>query len=275
MPEGDSIHRLAKVLAPVLVGNEVVGLTARRLTRDVARSVVGHRIASVSARGKNLLVAFDDERVLHIHLRMEGRIFVEKPRSAFWKAPALEPDLRLETSGGAIVGKHLPVLRLLSGAQAKRDPSLAGLGPDLTTAAWNEDEALARLRALGDREVGAAILVQRGVAGIGNVYKSEVLFLEAIDPRTLVRDLGDDELRAVLRRASTLLRSNLGRGPRVTRRSLAGPRLWVYGRANRPCLRCGTPVRMFHQSATRGGADGVRSTYHCPKCQPSRGILDP
>src|SRR4051794_33436368 len=117
MPEGDSIHRLARMFAPVLVGQVVVSFTARRLARDTAQALVGRRVVSVEARGKNLLVAFDDDLVLHIHLRMNGRLFIERPRSTFWAPERFEPDLRLVVKGASIVGRHLPVVRLLTGTQ--------------------------------------------------------------------------------------------------------------------------------------------------------------
>ncbi|MBX3223545.1 MAG: Fpg/Nei family DNA glycosylase [Labilithrix sp.] len=262
MPEGDSLHRLAAKLAPVLEGREVIAFSARRLPDVAARSLVGRRVVSVAAKGKNLLVRFDDARVLHIHLRMEGRVFVERPRSTFWLPSRSEPDMRLAVAGAAIVGRRLPVLRLLTASEERRSPDLAGLGPDLVAEGWDEAEAVARLRALADREIAEALLVQRAVAGIGNVYKSEVCFLEGVDPRALVSELADDELVAILRRASALLRKNLGDGPRVTRPSLGGARLWVYGRGGRACLRCRTPIVRFLSGPSPG-----RSTYACPTCQ--------
>lgn len=266
MPEGDSLHRLAAKLVPVLEGREVIAFTARRLTNDVARSIVGHRITSVSAKGKNLLVHLDDGRAIHVHLRMEGRVFIERPRSAFWAPELRAPDMRLVVPGASVVGRRLPVLRVLSAAQLTRAPDLAGLGPDLVREGWDEDEAIRRLRALGDRAIGDALLVQRAAAGIGNVYKSEVLFLEGIDPRATLSSIDDDVLRRLLRRASELLRRNLADGPRTTRATLGGaPRLWVYGRARHPCLRCGTPIACFKQGPSPG-----RSTYHCPSCQIGR-----
>jgi endonuclease-8 len=265
MPEGDSLYRLAAKLAPVLEGRVVTACSARRMTNDTVRSLVGHRIESVTSKGKNLLVRFDDGRVLHVHLAMEGRMFVERPRSAFWKPEAFEPDLRIVVDGGSVVGRRLPTLRLLSAVQAARVPDLAGLGPDLVRAGWDEDEALKRLRALPkEREVADALLVQRVIAGIGNVYKSEVLFLEKIDPRTPVARLSDEVLVAVLRRASDLLKKNLGNGPRTTRATLGGARLWVYGRGGRPCFRCQTAIVRFVQGP---GPEAGRSTYYCPVCQ--------
>ena len=266
MPEGDSLYRLAARLAPVLEGREVTSFTARRLTNDAARSIVGRRVESVSAKGKNLLIRLDDDRVIHIHLRMDGRVYIERPRSTFWAPERVEPDMRLVVAGASVVGKRLPVLRLLPASQEKRAPDLAGLGPDLVREGWDEDEAIRRFRALSDREIGDALLVQRAAAGIGNIYKSEVLFLERIDPRATLTTITDDELRRLLRRASVLLRRNLGDGPRATRATLGGaPRLWVYGRGGRPCLRCQTPIVRFLQ-----GPDPGRSTYHCPRCQAAR-----
>jgi endonuclease VIII len=265
MPEGDSLYRLASRLAPVLEGREVTSFAARRLPDAAARTLVGHRISKVYAKGKNLLIGFDDGRLLHIHLKMDGRVFVERPRSAFWAPERYGPDMRLVVDGASIVGRRLPVLRLLTEAQAKRSPDLAGLGPDLVREGYDEAEAVKRLRALTDRDIADALLVQRAAAGIGNVYKSEVLFLEGIHPRTPISLVTDDELRALLRRASVLLRRNLGDGPRTTRPTLGGARLWVYGRGGRPCLRCSTPIVRFMQ-----GPDPGRSTYFCPNCQPER-----
>lgn len=264
MPEGDSLHRLAAKLAPILENSTITSLAARRLSEDVLRSLVGRRITSVSAKGKNLLVRFDDERVLHVHLRMSGRVYVERKRSSFWLPDRALPDLRLEVTGGhVIVGRHLAVLRVMTSAQVHRTADLANLGPDLVREGWDEESAVARLRALSDRSIGEALLVQRAIAGIGNVYKSEVLFLERIDPFSPVSALSDEVLTALLRRASILLRSNLGDGPRTTRRTLGGARLWVYNRGGRACLRCASTIVRVMQGPSPG-----RSTYLCPRCQP-------
>ena len=126
-----------------------------------------------------------------------------------------------------------------------------------------DEEAVRRLRTLDDREIAEALLVQRAVAGIGNVYKSEVLFLEGVHPRALTSSLDDDLLRALVRRASTLLRRSVASGgPRTTRPTLGGPRLWVYERGGRPCLRCGAAITRLLQGPPPG-----RSTYFCPICQ--------
>jgi endonuclease-8 len=262
MPEGDSLHKLAAKLRPLLVGRTVRAFEAHPIDDRIAATLLGRTITIVEARGKNLLVSFDDGRMLHVHLRMLGRVRVERPRSTFYRARTTTPQLRLEVEGATVVGSRIPVLRLLAPGAERRAPDLASLGPDLLGATLDEDEVVRRLRALGRRPVGEALLVQRAAAGIGNVYKSELLFLEGIHPEAATEDLGDDRLRQLVRRARDLLQRNLGDGPRVTRPSLAGPRVWVYGRRGKACLRCQAPIEMIRQGAAPG-----RSTYFCPRCQ--------
>ena len=262
MPEGDSIFNLATKLRP-LVGKEIVTFSARKLATADSATLVGRKVVAVDARGKNLLIRLDDGRMIHIHLRMEGRVFFERPRSTFWKPITTEPDMRLAVRGGpVIIGKSLPVLRVLTAKQEERADDLASLGPDLCREGWDQAEALRRFRALEDREIADALLVQRAAAGIGNVYKSEVLFLEKLAPTTPLSRVSDDKLLAILRRASSLLRANLKPGPRTTRASLGTSKLWVYNRAQKPCWKCGTAIRRFMQGPSPG-----RSTYWCPECQ--------
>ncbi len=262
MPEGDSIHNLAARLSRRLLGREVRAFEAHPIDDAVAATLVGRTIVGIEARGKNLLVRFDDGRVLHVHLRMLGRVRFERPRSSFYLPRKMRPQLRLAVDGAAIVGSRIPVLRLLRAGTASRASDLQRLGPDLLDPAYDEDEAVRRLLDLGTMPVGEALLLQRAVAGIGNIYKSETLFLEKVDPRVPVARIGASRLRAIVRRAAALMRMNLGDGPRVTRPSMSGARFWVYGRRGRPCFTCGTAIAMIRQGAPPG-----RSTYHCPKCQ--------
>lgn len=272
MPEGDSIHRLARRLS-VLVGTEVTAFESHVVADGEAKTLIGHTIAAVESRGKNLLVRFDDGRSLHVHLRMLGRVRMEPARLAASRAAyraragwvrRTPHQLRLEAGGFVVTGSRIPVLRLLRSADAeRRAPDLARLGPDLLAPDFDEDEAVRRLRGMGRREIGDALLVQRAVAGVGNVYKSEALFLERVPPRARVRDLDDATLRRLLRRTRTLMSRNAGSdGPRTTRSALAGSKLWIYGHGGEPCLRCGTTVASFRQGAPPG-----RWTYHCPRCQ--------
>ena len=262
MPEGDSIHRLAARLRPRLVGARVRAFDAHDIADSVAATVVGHVVVAVEARGKNLLVRFDDGRTLHVHLRMLGRVGFERPRSAYWRPRRTPHQLRLDVEGAVVVGDRIPVLRLLRAGAEERAPDLRGLGPDLLAEVFDEEECVARLRSLGKRPIGEALLLQRALAGIGNIYKSETLFLERVDPTAWVVDLDDATLHSLVRRASALLGANLGDGPRVTRFALAGPKFWAYGRRGRACLRCGGTIEMIRQGAPPG-----RSTYHCRGCQ--------
>jgi len=254
MPEGDSIHNLALRLRPVLVGKQVRAFEAHTIDDARAATVVGHAVESIEARGKNLLIRFDDGRTLHIHLRMMGRLRFERPRSSFWKPRTTRPQLRLAVDGAAIVGARIPVLRLLEAGKEERAPDIAGLGPDILTEDFDLEEAVRRLMGLGKMEIGEALLLQRAVAGIGNIYKSETLFGERTNPRAPTAKLGAEKLRAIVKRASVLMRRNLGRTSRV--------RFQVYDRAGKPCRVCGTPIERFRQGAPPG-----RSTYHCPQCQ--------
>jgi len=267
MPEGDSIRRLADRLSRVVTGKTVRRFSCRTIPDDL----VGRTITAVESRGKNLLVHFDDARVLHVHLRMLGRVRIESPRLEASRAryraslgarPRPDPQLRLEVDGAIVIGSRIPVLRLMHPLATRHAPELEELGPDLLATDLDEGAAVAGLRKLPRREIGDALLVQRALAGIGNIYKSETLFLERVNPRTRVALLDDERLRALVRRAAALLRANLGSGPRRTRSALRGPTLWVYDRAGEPCLRCGTPIATFRQGAAPG-----RSTYHCPRCQ--------
>jgi endonuclease-8 len=262
MPEGDSIHRLAAQLRPRLVGGRVRSFDAHDIADSVAATVVGHAVVAVEARGKNLLVRFDDGRTLHVHLRMLGRVGFERPRSAYWKPRTTPHQLRMDVEGAVVVGDRIPVLRLLRAGAEERAPDLRGLGPDLLAAQVDVDECIVRLRALGKRPIGEALMLQRALAGIGNIYKSETLFLERVNPSAPVSSLDEGTLRALVLRASELLRQNLGDGPRVTRPGLAGPRFWAYGRQGRTCLRCTGTIERMQQGAPPG-----RSTYHCRGCQ--------
>lgn len=276
VPEGDSIHRLAARLRPV-VGRAITSAVAKRLSNEACASLVGRAVVAVEARGKNLLVHLDDGRALHVHLKMLGRVSLvdraaERSRAAYRtmlgaRAPAVTPDLRLELGELAVVGSSLPVVRLLR--DAARAPDLAGLGPDLLGPTFDEAAAIERLRARPHDPIGVALMRQSAVAGIGNVYKSEVLFLQGVDPRRPISELDDDALAGLLRRARGLLQKNLGPGPRVTRSSLRGKRHWVYGRAGEPCFSCGSPIERIHQRA----ADSTpRTTDLCPRCQRDGGL---
>ena len=271
MPEGDTIFRTADVLRAALIGRVITA--ARAQPRPGLRHVpdlsvlAGARVERVEPRGKHLLIGFDNGITLRSHLRMSGSWHRYRPGEA-WKRPMRQASAILETAEAVAVAFNTPVVELLTDAELRRSKPLRELGPDLLMTAFDEDEALRRLRERDAEELGTALLDQRAVAGIGNVIKSEVAFLEALDPWAPVRAFDDGELRSAMRTARRLLRANTRGGARVTTGSQApGEALWVYGRGGRGCRRCGTPIRHGRQGEL------ARLTYWCPRCQPQRSAL--
>ncbi|HJL16273.1 MAG TPA: DNA-formamidopyrimidine glycosylase family protein [Sandaracinaceae bacterium LLY-WYZ-13_1] len=260
MPEGDTIHRAARTLEKAIGGRRVTAWRSNDPALDRVDDLVGRTVAAVEARGKNLLVRFDDGRTLHTHQRMEGSWHVYRPGEA-WRKPARGAVAVIETDAWVAVCFHAPVCDLLAPGRVPR--AVRRLGPDLLAPRADLDEALRRMRAHPTMPVGVAVMRQHLVAGIGNVYKSETLFLERASPFTPVAELSDEALRGILRRARRLMKQNLRGFPRTTRRRFGRERLWVYGRAGERCYTCGEAIRMRRQ-----GDDG-RSTYFCPRCQSS------
>ncbi len=264
MPEGDTIHRTAELLRP-LVGQRVTNARAWpgpgiRRVPELSR-VVGATVDSVEARGKQLLIGFDNGLTIRSHMRMTGSWRRFRPGER-WSRPTRQASALIETATDVAVAFNTPVVELLTDTGLRRSPPLVTLGPDLLGATFDADEALRRLRERDAQALGVTLLDQRAVAGIGNVYKSEVAFMERLDPWSPVAAYDDDRLRSLLAAARRMLQANLGRGPRsTTGRRSRGQALWVYGRAGRPCRRCGTPI-----SARRQG-ELARLTYWCPSCQ--------
>ena len=268
MPEGDTIFRTATVLREALVGRPITAARAQagpgvRRVPDLTR-VVGATVVSVEPRGKHLLIGFDNGLTLRTHLRMSGSWHRYRPGEA-WRRPNRQATAMLETPTSVAVAFNTPVVELMTDGDLRRSRSLGELGPDLLGATFDIEEAVERLRARDGVELGNALLDQTAVAGIGNVYKSEVSFLERLDPWAPVSAITDGELRGALRAARRLLQVNTRGGARVTTGSGArGQGLWVYGRVGRPCRRCGALVSMGRQG------DLARLTYWCRRCQPTR-----
>lgn len=262
MPEGDTIHRTAARLRPALAGQVVRRFEAPRLTGPAAgRARVGTTVTAVEAVGKHLLVRFDDGMTLQTHLRMSGSWHLYRTGER-WQRGAHLARAVIGVDGWVAVCFSAPVVRLLPTDGDGVPPLLGHLGPDLCSADADLDLAVRRMAEVAgpDDEVGAVLLDQRVACGVGNVYKSEVLFACRVDPFTPVAALDRDERRAIVATASRLLRANLGSGPRTT---VAGG-LAVYGRAGLGCRRCGTPIRSRRQG------EQARTTYWCPTCQPAR-----
>jgi endonuclease-8 len=264
MPEGDTILRAARTLSRALAGLELHRLAIgsvrdRGPLREVnLRPYI--RIDGVEARGKHLLISFSDGRTLHSHMGMTGSWHLYRPGEP-WRLRERAARAVLETDDAVGVCFAPQTLELLS-EPAEHAERIRRLGPDLSGDAPDLDEAVRRLRALrpGNTEIGVALLDQRISAGIGNVYKSETLAACGIDPFAPVGDLGDGHLRELFATASALLWRNAA----TVMRSTVPGGLAVYGRAGRPCRRCGTAIRSRRQG------EHARTTYWCPSCQPSR-----
>jgi endonuclease-8 len=276
MPEGDTLYRTAAGLRPHLVGRAVTAARARTPGPQVER-VVGATVTAVEAVGKNLLIRFDDGLELRTHLRMHGSWHRYRPGER-WRRPAGRAVLVLEVEGSVAVCFDAPLVELLETRAEGLHGPLAALGPDATADAFDRDEALRRLRDPAREALTAAeaLLDQRALAGIGNVYKSEVLFVERVDPFAAVGALDDETLGRLVDRARALLLANresvarattgpAGGGPPTALDAAVQParggRLWVYGRAGRPCRRCRTPIR------SRRHGNLPRTTYWCQHCQ--------
>lgn len=260
MPEGDTIFRAAMRLRPILEGQPVERARARWERVD-AESLVGHTISSVEARGKHLLFHFDDGRALHSHMGMTGSWHIYRLAEA-WQKPEQRAAIVLEGPQYLVVCFTPKTLELLSAAGVRRHPYLQRLGPDLLGGALDEPAVLSRFRGHNLTPIGEAVMNQTIASGVGNVYKSEVLFLLHIHPRTPVGELSDEGVLEIVRKARELMQQNLEGRPRTTRHGLDGRRLWVYGRSGQPCFVCGGPIEVIRQG------DLGRTTYWCPRCQP-------
>ena len=265
MPEGDTLHRTASGLAPHLVGRPVTAARVRPGGPQVGR-IVGATVTAVEAMGKNLLIRFDNGLEIRTHLRMNGSWHRYRPGERWRRSPA-RARLVIEVPGAVAVCFDAPVVELFESRAEAIHPTIARLGPDLLAPDWTDayaDEAVGRLRdpSRASMTISAALLDQRALAGIGNIWRNETLFRERVDPWTPVADLDDGALRGLVLRARELLRTSVsltpGRSP-----------MWVYRRAGRPCRRCGMVVR----SAPLG--TGIpRTTYWCPACQAGKGDND-
>lgn len=259
MPEGDTIFRAATTLRRALVGRAVTGFRSP-LPAFAEANLVGHTIAKIEAHGKNLLIFFDDGRCLYSHMRMEGSWHIYKPGIP-WQKPERQARCVIETDEYIAICFNAPVVELLTAKGVQRHPHLQTLGQDLLHEDFNFDDVLKRLRGRNELPIGVALMRQYVLAGIGNVYKSEVLFICKTNPFVTVASLTDRELKLLISKARELMHLNLEGKPRDTRRALDGQRFWVYGRSGRPCRKCGTLIKMQRQG------DEARSTYWCPSCQ--------
>lgn len=274
MPEGDTIYRVAKTLHLALAGRQVTEFRTvlpqlARVDRDTP--IAGRSVIEVESRGKHLLIHLSGDLILHSHMRMNGSWHIYRPGEK-WRRRGDDMRVVIGNREWHAIGFSLPVAEFFAASEAARRRELEELGPDLLAGDFDRGEAMRRFRARPGVEIADALLNQHILAGIGNVYKSEILFVCRVSPFRRVADVSDEELDRILDCARRQLRANVIEADRMrpaftrvmrrtTGRSDPAAALWVYGRGGEPCRECGGAI------ATRRQGPDARSTWWCPQCQ--------
>ena len=283
MPEGDTIFRTARTLERALHGAVVrrfFSALAEPGRADDERPFSGQRVVRVESRGKWLLMVFGKEdqdeaaeRVLATHMLMSGSWHVYGP-AAKWQKPREQARIVVETDTYTAAGFRIPIAKVYSWEKLRRERKIPRVEEDLLRVEFDLEAAVKRLMARGVESVGEAIVNQRVMAGVGNVFKSEVCFAERVSPFARVSDLSEAQVRGLVEQARRQLQANVledsgdrvvtyqGRKRRTTHSTDPGANVWVYGRRGEACRRCGAGI----ERALQG--DGARVTYWCPDCQP-------
>jgi endonuclease-8 len=282
MPEGDTVFRTARNLGRALVGKPVTGFrsTYPWLTRfNDDTPLVGQTVDRVEARGKWLLIYFSGGGILVSHLLMNGRWHIYR-QGERWQLGRMHMRILIENSEYQAVGFRIPVARMHTEESLRRDPHIVSAESDLLRAEFDEEAVLDRLLARGGEAIADVLLDQSVLAGVGNVFKSEICFVCGLNPFRAVGTLTRGEAAEIIAKARRLLRANVledsgdtivtfrGQRRRTTHESDPGASLWVYGRAGEPCRRCGEAIRCRKQ-----GVD-ARVTFWCRRCQPMPGGED-
>ncbi len=274
VPEGDTIFRAARTLNAALAGKIVRSFESvfPQLTRiDYDQPLTGRSVEGVTSAGKHMLMRFSGELTLRTHMRMNGSWHIYRPGEK-WQISRSNMRITLSTDDFVAVAFSVPVAEFLDEKQLRRHDELNQLGPDLLDPAFDENAVLPRFRERRHLPISEALLNQRIMSGVGNVFKSECLFIAGVHPQTRVGVLSDEELLKLIRIARRALAANVidGKGDgivtytgfrRTTGRSDPSERLWVYTRGGKPCRKCSTPI-----IRAKTGPD-ARSTYWCPSCQ--------
>ena len=282
MPEGDTIFRAARTLNRALAGRIVIGFrsTYALLTSFHDNTpLTGQTIERVEGRGKWVLMHFSGGAILVTHMLMKGSWHVYRPGER-WQLPASNMRIVIETADFVAVGFNVPIAEMHTAHSLAHDKRIPPSTSDVLKEDFDPDGAIERLLSSSDLELGDALLRQRVLAGVGNVFKSEICFAAGLNPFRKVGSFTGEQLAEVVSIARRQLGSNVledsgdqivtyrGRKRRTTHRSDPGESLWVYGRRGQPCRRCGEPIRRRLQ-----GVD-ARATYWCPRCQPMPGGRD-
>ena len=260
MPEGDTILRAATRMHAALAGRTVTSFRSR--LAEVAAAARRHRIegsviTAVEARGKHLLVRFSSGAALHTHMGMTGSWHLYRAGSR-WRQAEGKARVVIDATGVIAVCFVPRTAEIVPEGAEAAHPSLSRLGPDVLAPSRDAVAAVAGLRSTSDAEIGVALLDQTALSGVGNIWKSESLFLAGVNPFDRVASLDEATLTRVVRAAMR----EMGRS---VQDDSAGGRgtMRVYRRSGRPCPRCGTLIEMRRQGPM------ARSTYWCPRCQPS------
>lgn len=273
MPEGDTVWLAARRLHDRLAG-EVITESDFRWPSLATASVNGATLLEVVPRGKHLLFRFDDGRTLHTHFKMDGTWHLYREGERWKGGPSTQIRVVLRTADSVAVGYRLPVVDLL--ATSDEATVVGHLGPDILGPDWDLDVALENLRNRPERAIGMALLDQRNLAGIGNIYRCEALFLSGVHPMTWVGEVAN--LDTVVEHARRLMDRNKARPSQSTTGEEGfGRTHYVFERGRKPCRRCGAVIRVEQQADELGpgqvsllgpGAAGApRLTYWCPSCQ--------
>ncbi len=278
MPEGDTIFRAARTLNKALAGKKVVRFESvlphlNRIDEDAP--VAGRTVESVAAMGKWSVMRFSGDLALLTHMLMNGSWHIYRPGEP-WQKRRSDARVVIETEDFVAVAFNVPIAEFHSEESLRRKPELRQLGEDVLAEDFDVQEALRRLQANSHQEVGAALLDQRVLAGIGNVYKSEICFACKVDPFVPVGSLSEEQLRCLVEQARKFMKANVrdtARGGittytgfrRTTGRGNPAERLWVYRRRGLPCRKCGAMIE-----GKKHGLD-ARVTFWCPNCQANSG----
>jgi endonuclease-8 len=276
MPEGDHIFRAARSMHRVLAGHAVTRFDTAYAHLDrvnVDTPIAGRTIERVESAGKHLLIVFSGDLILRTHMRMNGSWHLYRHGEKWWRGPQAM-RVRIDTADWVAVAFDVPVADFVTAKELATTDPVARLGPDLLGREFDRDEAVRRLIASAHQPIAMSLLDQRLVAGIGNIYKSEVLFLSGVNPFTPASAVPKETLERMMDLARRLLKDNVidGTSPRIqtyrnlrmtNRASEHDESLWVYGRAGKPCRKCGAPIEMKKMGIE------ARSTYWCSKCQQS------
>jgi endonuclease-8 len=273
MPEGDTIHRIAASLAPRLTGKALERVTTQGLLRDLA----GRTVTSVAAHGKHLVIELDNGATLRAHLGMNGRFRAYDRAAGEARLARISPgraSLAVVTDDGVYLWIGAPTIEIAHRRHPRHGMAVATLGPDILSNDFDIRLAAGRAAAHGSRIIADVLLDQRVVAGIGNIYKCEALFLAGVDPRTQVDQLDADRLAQIYAAACQLMRASVAPSPEGPDQAASSTRppaqgatarapFWVYSHTGKPCRRCGTRITC----ASLG--DPARWTWSCPTCQPA------